>query len=126
MKSTLSPRLETVLATLERTPWPSAIMVTTAAMPMVMPMTVSPARSLLRWTIRSAIRIEERTRESISFVPERGDGIEERGAARGEEAEDDADDHARAHRRDDRWDRELHREIEALRGRHDRAAAEED
>ena len=45
-----------------RAPLPSAIIVTTAAMPIVMPMTVSPARSLLRWTMRSAIQIEAKTR----------------------------------------------------------------
>src|SRR5262245_11119655 len=94
-KSTLAPRLATELDTLDRAPWPSAIMVTTAAIPMVMPMTVSPARSLFRRTIRSAMTSEDQKRESMSLVPEGHDGVEERGAPGREEAEEDADDHAR-------------------------------
>src|ERR1700677_3861895 len=59
-KSALSPRLDTELPPEARAPCPSAIMVTTAAMPMVIPTTVSPARSLLRRTMRRAMKNEDR------------------------------------------------------------------
>src|SRR5689334_847143 len=91
MMSAFEPRLCTWFATDERAPWPSAIIVTTAAMPIVIPMIVSEARSLFRRTMRSAIRMEEISRESMSLVPERRDGVELRGPPRREEAKDDPD-----------------------------------
>src|SRR6185436_5995629 len=106
MISAFEPRLCTWFATDDRAPWPSAIIVTTAAMPMVIPMIVSDARSLFRRTMRSAMRIEEISRESMSLVPEGRDRVHQRGPPRGEEAEEDPDHSARRDGGDHRRDRE--------------------
>ena len=101
--SAFDPRFGIWPLTFSRAPAPSAVTVTTAATPMVIPRIVSAARSLFRRTARERDRHrrEDAREHALTRSSARRSGPA-RGAPRREEAEHDADRRARAHRDDDR------------------------
>ena len=66
--SEFEPRFAICSLTAERAPWPRPVTVTTAATPIVMPRTVSAARSVLRRTARSAMTIADRMRANEALI----------------------------------------------------------
>src|SRR5262249_1800442 len=126
MISAFDPRLCTWFATDARAPWPSAIIVTTAAMPIVIPVIVSDGRSLFRRTIRSAMRIDAISLPSMSLDPEGGDGVHLRGPPGGQESEDYPDRRAGRDGGDHRRDRERQGDVSHLAADPDQQGADQD